>query len=84
MGLFQYFVVSSYQLLGWTSLNGPMCDCAHQMPGWLHESHLEQSQEIHVFASSCVMGLAVGLRMWWMRFIALGCCCLKFVCLSMC
>ena len=57
------FSVSSYQLLGWTSLNGPMRVCAHQLPGWVHKSDLEQSQEIHVFASCCVMRLAVGLRM---------------------
>ena len=83
MGPFQYFSVSSYQLLGWTSLNGPMRVCAHQLPGWVHKSDLEQSQEIHVFASCCVMRLVVGLRTWWTRFIALGNC-LMFVRLSRC
>ena len=60
-----------------------MTVCAHQIPGWVHKSHLEQSEEIHVFASCCVMPLAVGLRMWWTRFIALGGC-LKFVRISRC
>ena len=63
MGPIQYFSVSSYQLLGWMSLNAPMCVCVYQIPGWVHKSHLEQTEEIHVFASCCVMRLAVGLRM---------------------
>ena len=53
------FSVSSYQLLGWTRLNGPMCVCAHQNPGWVHKSDLEQPQSIYVFASFGVSRLVM-------------------------
>ena len=63
-------ILCSYQLLGWTRLNGLMYVCV-RMNFFVGRTNEISSihRNVMFFASCCVMRLAVGLRMWWTRSV---------------